>query len=153
MRTAPKALMVSCLLVGALVQADSAGQSCSTMLVATTAVQASTHTRDLKAPDGGIVHVSREPLLTFDDFTSANVTITEGQIVLNIGLTPSSSKRWVDFTAKNVGSIVAFVVDDKVVRKPRIMDPNTGSGFLIGPFSRAEGQKLADSINHKCVKD
>ena len=27
MRTAPKALMVSCLLVGALVQADSAGQS------------------------------------------------------------------------------------------------------------------------------
>ena len=153
MRTAFKSLMVSCLLVGVSVQADGAGQPCSTMFVATTAVQASTHTRDLKAPDGVIVHVTREPLLAFDDFTNANVTVTEGQVVLNIGLTPSSSKRWVDFTAKNVGSTVAFIVDDKVIRKPRIMDPNTGSGFLIGPFSRAEGQRLADSINHKCVKD
>ena len=137
----------------AAVEVASAGAPCPAMLVTTTEVQAGAATRDLVSSDGSVVRVARQPLLTFDDFTSASVTLTEGQIALNIGLTPSSSKRWMEFTARNVGARVAFIVDDKVVRKPRIMDPNTGSGFLIGPFSRAEGQKLADSINHKCAKD
>jgi len=153
MKVDSRTLMVLCLLGAASVQADAADAPCSTMLLTATAVQASSNTRDLVLPDGGIVHVTREPLLTFHDFTNATVTLTEGRIVLNIGLIPSGSKRWVDFTAKNVGSTVAFIVDDKIVRRPRIMDPNTGSGLLIGPFSRAEGQKLADSINQKCVKD
>ncbi len=120
------------------------------MLVTATAVQASSSTRDVVSPDGATVHVAREPLLTFDDFTNANVTLTEGQLVLNIGLKPPGAKRWMDFTARNVGSRVAFLVDDKVLRMPTIKDPNTGAGFLIGPFERAEGQKLADSINRKC---
>jgi preprotein translocase subunit SecD len=121
------------------------------MLVTTTAAQASATTRDLLSSDGRIVHVTIQPMLTLSDFTDANVTLTEGQIVLNIGLTPSSSKRWIDFTAKNVGSTVAFIVDDKVLRIPRILDPSTGPGFLIGPFPKAEAEQLADSINHKCV--
>jgi preprotein translocase subunit SecD len=125
------------------------------MLLTATAVQARTGTRDVVSDvvssEGRVVHVSKQPLLAFKDFTNAYVTLTEGQVVLNIGLTRSSSKRWVDFTAKHVGSTVAFVVGDKVVRIPTIKDPSTGPGLLIGPFSREEAQKLADSINHKCV--
>ncbi|MCU1336752.1 MAG: preprotein translocase subunit SecD [Bryobacterales bacterium] len=135
------------------VQPAAAGVPCPTMLVTTTAVQATSSTRDVVSSDGTVVHVTRDPSLTFNDFTNANVTLTEGHFVLNIGLTPSSAKRWADFTAENVGRAVAFIVGDKVVRKPTIKDPITGSSFLIGPFSRAEGQKLAGSINNKCVKD
>ena len=134
----------------ALVHGDRADAPCPTMLLATTAAQSSPGTRDVASPDGRVVHVTVEPLLTRKDFVSANVTRTEGQFVLNVGLTPSSSKRWVDFTARSVGSRVAFIVDEMVVKTPTIKDPNTGSGLLLGPFLRAEAQKIADAINRKC---
>ena len=146
MKIVARLLIVLCLLGAAPAQAP-----CPTMQLAATAVQASASTRDVVSTDGRVMHVARQPLLAFNDFTNASVTLTEGQISLNVGLTPSGSKRWADFTVNNVGVTVAFMVGDKVVMAPRIKDPNSASGFMVGPMERAEAQKLADSINRKCV--
>jgi hypothetical protein len=42
-------------------------------------------------------------------------------------------------------------IQQERVCSPKILDPITGKGFLIGPFSRDEAEKLADSINHRAV--
>jgi preprotein translocase subunit SecD len=97
--------------------------------------------------DGKTVHVSQKPLLTLRDFTNAHVTLTEGQIVLNVGLKPEPSGRWIKYTTDHVGSMIAFLVNDRVVMFAKILDPNDGKGFLVGPLDKAEADKLAEAIN------
>ena len=110
----------------------------------------STHsTRHISSPEGELLSLTEKPLLTIDDFTDANVSVTEGQIVLNVSMSAESAKRVQAFTASHVGTKIAFLVNGRVINTPKILDPITGKGFLIGPFSRVEAQKLADSINQK----
>jgi hypothetical protein len=77
------------------------------------------------------------------------ISLTEGQIVLNVSMTTESAKRVQAFTGNHIGKMIAFIVNGRVINTPRILDPITGKGFLIGPFRREEAQILADSINHK----
>jgi preprotein translocase subunit SecD len=64
-------------------------------------------------------------LLTVKDFTRANVTFTEGQIVLNVSLTDRSSERMRMFTEKHVGDQLAYFVDGRIIRvsKSSILSP------------------------------
>jgi preprotein translocase subunit SecD len=101
--------------------------------------------------EAGPIYVAEKPLLTLDDFTAANVSVTEGQIVLNVDLTKQSARRIQAFTKGHVGERMVYIVDGRVIRTPKILDPITGSGFLIGPFSQHEGMKIADAINHKGI--
>ena len=59
---------------------------------------------DTSAP----VSTAHPPRLTLNQFTGANVTLTEGQIVLNVGLTSEAAGQWRAFTAKSVGQVIAF---------------------------------------------
>jgi preprotein translocase subunit SecD len=106
-------------------------------------------TRHLSSPEGELIYLTEKPLLTIDDFIDANVSLTEGQIVLNVSMSSESAKRVQAFTANHVGTRIAFLVNGRVINTPKIRDPITGKGFLIGPFSRDEAQKLAYSINQK----
>jgi preprotein translocase subunit SecD len=122
--------------------------TCPSMEV-TYVVDSSSRSARVFQTESGPVYTNREPLLTLDDFTSANVSLTEGQIVLNVNLTERSGQRIQAFTRKHVGDHLAYVVNGRVVRIPKILDPVTGRGFLIGPFPKSEGQQLADAINGK----
>lgn len=95
---------------------------------------------------------SLQPLLTLTDFTAANVSLTEGAFVLNIDLTSDASKRWVEFTAKNVGQMITFSVDGKLIKTAKIVDPNLGKGLLLGSFEKSEAQSLADIINDPATR-
>jgi preprotein translocase subunit SecD len=106
-------------------------------------------TGTVAAPDGALISLTDTPLLTIGDFTGANVSVTESQIVLNVSMPTESAKRVRTFTANHVGTRMAFLVNGRVINTPKILDPITGQGFLIGPFGRDEAQKLADSINHR----
>lgn len=99
--------------------------------------------------EGKVIPLAEKPLLTMADFTDANVSLTEGQIVLNVSMSAESAKRVRDFTASHVGTKMAFLLNGRVINTPTILDPITGKGFLIGPFTRDEAQKLADSINQR----
>lgn len=75
------------------------------------------------------------------------MSLTEGQWVLNLEMTGDSAQRVQTFTKNNVGKEMAFLVNGRLIRTPKIRDPIVGNGFLIGAFSRDEAQKLSDAIN------
>jgi len=122
--------------------------TCPTMevIVADTAGDA---TRSISAGDGKLVPLTRTPLLTIGDFTDANVSLTEGQTALNVNMTSDAAKRIRTFTANNVGKQIAFLVNGRLLKIAKILDPITGKSFMLSPFVRDEAEKLADSINRK----
>ena len=105
--------------------------------------------RHIASNGGKLISLTEKPLLTIHDFTTANVSLTESQIVLNVTMTPDSAKRVQTFTASHIGKRIAFLVNGRIINTPKIQDPITGNGFLIGPFREDEARTLADSINHK----
>lgn len=121
--------------------------NCQTIEVSIVAVRPDRSMRQIVADEGKRIYLTAKPLLTNNDFTHANVTLTEGQFVLNLDMTAESAKRVKMFTESNVGKEMAFLVNGRVIRTPKIRDPIVGNGFLIGAFGRDEAQKLADTIN------
>ena len=85
--------------------------------------------------------------MTNNDFTHATVSLTEGQFVLNLDTAAASAQRVQTFTKNTIGKEMAFLVNGRLIRTPKIRDPIVGNGLLIGAFGRDEAQKLADAIN------
>lgn len=93
---------------------------------------------------------TEKPLLTIGDFTDAKVVTAAGQIELSVNMTAESAKRVQEFTVSHVRTKLAISLNGRVISTPTIVDPITGKGFQIGPLSRDEAQKVADSINRGC---
>ncbi len=106
--------------------------------------------RVVALPNGTVIPLTAEPLVTSADITGASASLTEGQYVLNVDVTPERGQQVRQFSEHNVGRMLVFLVDGRVVRTPTIKDPITGDGFLIGPLERAEAEQLADAINTAC---
>lgn len=106
--------------------------------------------RSITLPDGRQILLTAEPLVSSADITEAHSSLTEGQYVLNITVTPERAKQVQLFSERNVGRTLVFLVDGRVVRTPEIQDPITGNGFLIGPLERGEAERLAAAINTGC---
>ncbi len=140
-----KMLVLAMVLAGYVLNA----QTCPTMEVSVVADKPEGSMRRITSDDGRLVSLNEKPLLTISDFTHASVSLTEGQIVLNVSTTPAGAKRIQTFTANNVGKQIAFLVNGRLIRIARILDPITGKGFMLSPFVRDEAEKLADAINHK----
>ena len=104
-------------------------------------------TRQISSNEGKRIYLTEKPLLSNNDFTHANVSLTESQFVLNLDMTAESAQRVQTFTENNVGKEMAFLVNGRLIRTPKIRDPIVGNGFLIGAFGRDEAQKLAEAIN------
>src|SRR5690349_14353982 len=120
---------------------------CQTIEVSIVAERPGRSSRQIVSDEGKRIYLIGKPLLTSNDFAHANVSLTEGQFVLNLEMTTESAQRVQTFTGNNVGKEMAFVVNGRLIRTPRIRDPIVGNGFLIGAFGRDETQKLADAIN------
>ena len=134
------ASLASCLL-GAQVP------NCQTIEVSIVANRPGHSTRQISSSGSKRIYLTEKPLLTNSDFIHATVSLTEGQWVLNLDMTGASAQRVQTFTKDNVGREMAFVVNGRVIRTPKIRDPIVGNGLLIGAFDRDEAQKLADAIN------
>src|SRR5437868_2396312 len=91
---------------------------CPTMEVSIVAEKPADAARKISSTEGKRISLTDTPLLTFGDFMDANVSLTEGQIVLNVSMTTTSAKRVQTFTANHVGKMLAFVVNGRVIRTP-----------------------------------
>src|SRR5207248_3480024 len=91
-------------------------QTCPTMEVSIVADKRDDSTRRMTTDDGRRISLNEKPLLTIRDFTDANVSLTEGQIVLNVSMTTDGAKRIQMFTANNVGKQIAFLVNGRIIR-------------------------------------
>jgi len=121
--------------------------NCQTIEVSIVAEKPDPSTRGISSGEGKRIYLTAKPLLTNNDFIHATVTLTEGQFVLNLDMTAEGAQRIQTFTENNVGKEMAFLVNGRVIKTPKIRDPIVGNGFLVGAFGRDEAQKLADAIN------
>lgn len=124
--------------------------ACPAIEVSAIADAQSDSTRPVALNDGTQISLTKTPLVTSADITGANASLTEGQWVLNVNLTDEAAQRVQDFSKQNVGRTMAFLVDGKVHRAPKILDPITGKGFLIGKFDQAAAERLATAIRNAC---
>jgi preprotein translocase subunit SecD len=147
-----RAVLLAVPIVAGILNAQSSGapaQSCPTMEVSAVAGDSARSSRHVAASDGTVISLAGAPLLTIGDFTDANVSVTEHQVVLNVSMTDQSAQRMQAFTASHVGARLAFLANGRVINTPKILDPIKGKGFLIGPLPRDEAQRFAAAINHR----
>lgn len=109
-------------------------------------------TRPVSLNDGTTIPLTRTSLVTSADISGANASLTAGQWVLNVDVTDEAAGRVQAFSKQNVGRTVAFLVDGKVRSTPKILDPITGKGFLIGGFDQADAERLATAITNGCLQ-
>jgi preprotein translocase subunit SecD len=144
-------LLMICLCLGCGTHADQSA-ACPAIEVSAVADVQSDSTRPVALNDGTRIPLTRTPLVTSADITGANASLTEGQWVLNVDVTDDAARRVQDFSRQNVGRTMAFLVDGKVHSTPRILDPITGKGFLIGGFEQADAERLATAIRNGCKR-
>lgn len=126
--------------------------ACPSIEVSVVADAPSDSNRTAILNDSTKIPLTRTPLVTSDDITGANASLTEGQWVVNIDVTDQSAKRVQSFSKENVGRTMAFLVNGKIHSMPRILDSITGKGFLIGGFERADAERLAAGVGRGCKR-
>ncbi len=109
-------------------------------------------------PDGGdtVTHPSidepglfytleRSPIVTGEELTDAQPSFDQnGQPAVNFRFNPSGARKFGDFTAENIGSPFAIVLDEEVISAPTIQDHIPGgSGIITGNFGIEESPNLA----------
>lgn len=144
-------LLIMCMCLGCGTPRDP-NAACPAIEVSALADAQSDSTRPVALNDGTTIPLTGTPLVTSADITGANASLTEGQWVLNVDVTDEAAQRVQDFSKQNVGRAMAFLVDGKVRRTPRILDPITGKGFLIGRFEQADAERLATAISNGCKR-
>src|SRR5215208_3724848 len=72
-----------------------------------------------------------------------------GQYVVDVEFKDDASKVWADFTAANVGTQTAFVLDSQVVSAPQIQEAIPGGRTQItGQFTNDSSRELANVLKY-----
>jgi len=89
-------------------------------------------------------------ILTGDQLSAVNVTTSSlGAIEISFELKSEGAKIFGDFTSKNVGKILAIVLDKKVLSAPSINSAITeGKGVIQGKYTRDEANILAVQMRY-----
>ena len=73
----------------------------------------------------------------------------QGQYVVDVEFKSDAAKIWADFTAANVGTQTAFVLDSKVVSAPEIQEAIPGGRTQItGQFTADSARELANVLKY-----
>jgi len=85
------------------------------------------------------------PVVTGEELTDAQPAFDQnGRPAVNFRFNPSGARKFGDYTAQNIGSPFAIVLDDEVISAPVIQDHIAGgSGIITGRFSVEESTQLA----------
>jgi len=89
-------------------------------------------------------YVNKQVILNGDLLQDANATFSEGKPAVAFKFNSIGAKKFAEITRKNVGRILAIVLDDEVVTAPRINTPILGgSGIISGNFTTDEANRVA----------
>ncbi|MBL6675792.1 MAG: protein translocase subunit SecD [Rhodobacteraceae bacterium] len=85
------------------------------------------------------------PVVTGEDLVDAQPSFDQnGRPAVNFRFNPSGGRRFGDYTADNIGSPFAIVLDGEVISAPTIQSHiSGGSGIITGNFSVEESTNLA----------
>jgi preprotein translocase subunit SecD len=73
----------------------------------------------------------------------------QGQYIVDLQFKSDATKIWADFTAANVGTQTAFVLDSEVVSAPEVREPIPGGRTQIsGQFTETTARELANVLKY-----
>ena len=84
------------------------------------------------------------------DLQDTNVTFDTqtGKPEVQLIFTPAGAKKFADITTRNVGKIVAIVLDNQVIEAPRVNQAIlTGNAVITGGFTTDAANSLSRSLN------
>jgi preprotein translocase subunit SecD len=89
--------------------------------------------------------LEQTPVVTGEELTDAQPAFDQnGRPAVNFRFNPTGARQFGDYTAENIGSPFAVVLDNEVVTAPTIQDHIPGgSGIITGQFSVEETALLA----------
>jgi len=96
--------------------------------------------------DEGVLYiVERAAVVTGEELVDAQPAFDQnGSPAVNFRFNPSGARKFGDYTAENIGSPFAIVLDDEVISAPIIQDHIPGgSGIITGNFTVEESTELA----------
>jgi len=126
------------------------GASCPAIEMNAVADTRTDSTKSVALNDTTTILMSRTPLVTTSDITSATASQTGDQWVVNFTVTDDAAKRVHEFTGQHVGRKVALVVDGKVYGTPRVASAIVGNEYRIDGFNRADAERLVTAITNSC---
>jgi preprotein translocase subunit SecD len=95
--------------------------------------------------EGVFYELERTPVVTGEELTDAQPSFDQnGRPAVNFRFNPSGARKFGDYTAENIGSPFAIVLDDEVISAPTIQDHIAGgSGIITGNFTIEDSTQLA----------
>lgn len=99
---------------------------------------------DSEEANGGKYAVNRRIIVSGENLTDAQPTYADGMPVVSFRFDPTGGRRFGDATQKNVGRLLAIVLDDKVISAPSIREPILGgTGVISGRFTPQTASDLS----------
>jgi preprotein translocase subunit SecD len=101
--------------------------------------------------DGKEVYLLDKSIISGEQIKNASSGLDNqrGEYVVSLEFNSDASKIWADFTAANVGTQTAFVLDSKVVSAPEIQEAIPGGNTQItGRFTADKARELANVLKY-----
>ena len=101
--------------------------------------------------DGTQVYLLDKAIINGEQIEDATSGLDQqqGQYVVDVQFKSDASTIWADFTAANVGTQTAFVLDSKVVSAPEIQEAIPGGRTQItGQFTETTARELANVLKY-----
>ncbi|MGZ8803168.1 MAG: protein translocase subunit SecD, partial [Mycobacterium sp.] len=101
--------------------------------------------------DGQQVYLLDKSIISGEQIANATSGLDQqrGENVVDVEFKSDASKVWADFTAANVGTQTAFVLDSQVVSAPQIQEAIPGGRTQItGQFSADSARELANVLKY-----
>ena len=125
------------------------GTRVTTDFVQGTAPQPTETGGELQPPGGPTPTVWHTVMTGADLRTAAASTDELGGFIVQFELTPVGAATFANYTANNVGNILAIVLDKEVISAPQIQSEiPDGRGFVQGNFTLEEANNLAVQLRY-----
>ena len=101
--------------------------------------------------DGNEVYLLDSSIISGEQIANASSGLDpqRGEYVVDVEFKSDAAKTWADFTAANVGTQTAFVLDSQVVSAPQIQEPIPGGQTQItGQFTQDTARELANVLKY-----
>ncbi|MGV0792450.1 protein translocase subunit SecD [Mycolicibacterium sp. XJ1819] len=101
--------------------------------------------------DGDQVYLLDKSIINGEQIENASSGLDQqrGEYVVDVQFKGDASRTWADFTAANVGTQTAFVLDSQVVSAPEILEPIPGGRTQItGQFNESTARELANVLKY-----
>ena len=94
---------------------------------------------------GAFYTIADSPVVTGEELVDAQPSFDQnGSPAVNFRFNPTGARKFGDYTAENIGSPFAIVLDDEVISAPTIQSHIPGgSGIITGNFTAEESTNLA----------